>query len=422
MAADANIFQQYLQPVKSVQDYSNSFDKQEQNALTLAALRLQGQQGQQAQADDQAQRQAAMDAGGDQNALVKALMGRGLIKQAQAVQAAGLTNAKTQADTSLANAHAANYGQTTATGAYELEQKKRVAAAARWASFSSPKDALADLQGKVQSGEVAPEQAAAIAQSIPQDPAEFAKWQLAHMKEFLSPKDRVALEVPDANTVANNTQSGKNNAATVGATIRGQNLTDSRARELLNQGKVPAGYRTSPDGNLAAIPGGPADLKLQGVLNQDTQSLTSSTAAMDRLATAANEALNHPGLAGTAGLRGAIPNIPGSNAADAAALLNTLKSQVAFGVLQDMRNNSKTGGALGSVSDAEGKRLEANLAALEKSQSVDQLKTSLQKIVEYTTGAKDRLRGAYNLKHGQGNAAPSSQPAVTNGGATVSNW
>lgn len=164
--------------------------------------------------------------------------------------------------------------------------------------------------------------------------------------------------------------------------------------------RTPPGYRATENGNLEAIPGGPADLKLQGAFNADTASLTNSSASMDRLALAANEAMKHPGLPGTAGLRGMIPNIPGSEAANAAALLNTLKSQVAFGVLQDMRNNSKTGGALGSVSDAEGKRLEANLAALEKSQSVEQLQSSLQKIIDYTGGAKERLLGAYNLKHG----------------------
>lgn len=164
-------------------------------------------------------------------------------------------------------------------------------------------------------------------------------------------------------------------------------------------GKPPPGYRMTPDGNLEAIPGGPADQKQQGAFNQDTAALTGGIGSMDRLATAANEAMNHPGLAGITGLRGALPNIPGSAAADAQAKLNTLKSQVAFGVLQDMRNNSKTGGALGSVSDAEGKRLEANLAALENAQSVEQMKDSLKKIIEYTGGAKDRLQGAFNLKH-----------------------
>jgi hypothetical protein len=165
------------------------------------------------------------------------------------------------------------------------------------------------------------------------------------------------------------------------------------------QTKPPSGYRFKEDGSMEAVPGGPADTKLQGQYNADTAQLTGSTNSFDRLATATNALLNHPGLAGITGLRGAIPNVPGSDAADAQALLNTLKSQVGFGVLQDMRNNSKTGGALGNVSDQEGKRLEANLAALENAQSEEQMKRSLKAILTYTEGAKDRLRDAYNLRH-----------------------
>lgn len=57
-----------------------------------------------------------------------------------------------------------------------------------------------------------------------------------------------------------NTQS-PDNAASVGATIRGQNMTDARARDTLAQGKAPPGYRALADGSLMAIPGGPADPK-----------------------------------------------------------------------------------------------------------------------------------------------------------------
>lgn len=167
-----------------------------------------------------------------------------------------------------------------------------------------------------------------------------------------------------------------------------------------SQSKPPAGYRALPNGNMQAIPGGPADMKQQGALNADTAQLTGSISSFDRLGTAANAVLNHPGLAGITGLRGSLPNMPGGDAADAQALLGTLKSQVGFGVLQDMRNNSKTGGALGSVSDAEGKRLEANLAALEKSQSLEQFQASLRQIVDYSETAKDRVREAFNLRHG----------------------
>lgn len=176
--------------------------------------------------------------------------------------------------------------------------------------------------------------------------------------------------------------------------------------------KPPAGYRFMKDGNLEAIPGGPADTKLQGAFNQDTAQLQSSTSNFDRLASTANSILKHPGLAGITGIRGKVPDVPGTDAANARALLQTLKSQVAFDVLQDMRNNSKTGGALGNVSDAEGKRLENNLAALDTTQGIDQFKKQLAGIIEFANSAKDRLHDAYNMKH-KGVQAPSSGGGLT---------
>lgn len=192
---------------------------------------------------------------------------------------------------------------------------------------------------------------------------------------------------------------------------RSQDRRDLDKSQARIDGKAPSGYGWGPMGadgqpTLIAVKGGPADLKIAGMLNQDTQTLASGIASMDRLSTATNEILNHPGLPGVTGLRGAIPNIPGTDAANAAALLTTLKSQVSFGVLQDMRNNSKTGGALGAVSDKEISFLQSNLAALEKAQSLDQFKTQLGNIIKYTEGAKDRMRGAYNLKHGPDSTNP----------------
>lgn len=57
-------------------------------------------------------------------------------------------------------------------------------------------------------------------------------------------------------------------AASVAATLRGQNMTDARARELNAQGKIPPGYRQLADGSLQAIPGGPADPAMSKEANQ----------------------------------------------------------------------------------------------------------------------------------------------------------
>lgn len=188
-------------------------------------------------------------------------------------------------------------------------------------------------------------------------------------------------------------------------------------QQKVNQGsKPPAGYRQTAEGNLEAIPGGPADVKVQGQFNQDTAILNGTQADLDRLAREAQRLLNHPGLSKTTGIMSAVPGvgglatIPGTDAANFKAGLETLKSETGINVLQNMRNNSKTGGALGQVSDFENRMLQANLGSLDRAQSEPEFRASLQKIIKYTDEAKDRLRAAYNLKHG------AKQPAGSPGG------
>lgn len=200
-------------------------------------------------------------------------------------------------------------------------------------------------------------------------------------------------------------------------TRRGQDMqlqgALARAGSTNNAGaRPPAGYRTTPDGNLEAIPGGPADTKIQGQFNQDTATLTGSKAQLDRLAEAANKLLKAPGLERIYGLQGKLPNVPGMAGADAQAQLETLKSQIGFSVLQAMRDASKTGGALGAVTEKELGFLQNNLAALDKAQSVEQARESLQAIIKFTEDSKERLGMAYNMRHGQRAAQKPAAPAV----------
>jgi hypothetical protein len=159
--------------------------------------------------------------------------------------------------------------------------------------------------------------------------------------------------------------------------------------------RPPKGYRWNDRKELEAIPGGPADEKTQFKYAQERASYESTISELDRLGEQAEELMLHPGLGGITGMMGAIPNWPGSESSNAEAMLDTLKSQIAFSVLQAMRNASKTGGALGQVSDTEGKRLENNLAALDKAQSYDAYRKALKKIVDYVKDAKGRIGGVF---------------------------
>lgn len=74
--------------------------------------------------------------------------------------------------------------------------------------------------------------------------------------------------------------------------------------------------------------------------------------------------------------------LPGSDAADFAADLDYLVSNVAFNALQAMRDASKTGGALGQVSERELALLGATLGALKTKQSPENFKKNLNIIKE----------------------------------------
>lgn len=142
--------------------------------------------------------------------------------------------------------------------------------------------------------------------------------------------------------------------------------------------------------------------KASGRIAAET-SLRDAESNLDRLSNQAKALMANPGLSRVTGAIGAVPDFPGSQAANARAEVETLKSQVGFGVLQAMREASKTGGALGAVSDTENRLLQSNLAALDSSQSPEAFKANLQKIVDYVDGAKGRMRQAFHAQYqGQG--------------------
>ncbi len=100
----------------------------------------------------------------------------------------------------------------------------------------------------------------------------------------------------------------------------------------------------------------------------------------------------------TVGLGGrASSGIPGTSAYNFNAQLQTLKSNIAFGALTQMREASKTGGALGQISDKENELLSATLGSLDVGQSPSEFKAQLEKIkasIERWNAAVNALGGA----------------------------
>lgn len=113
----------------------------------------------------------------------------------------------------------------------------------------------------------------------------------------------------------------------------------------------------------------------------------------------------------TAGMGSTLASIPGSQARNFKAQLDTLKANIAFGELTKMREASKTGGALGQVSDREEQLLSSVLGSLDPGQSPDVLRGQLQQIEDSLTRFHQAQQGAgLGLSTIQPTSAPSAAP------------
>lgn len=111
--------------------------------------------------------------------------------------------------------------------------------------------------------------------------------------------------------------------------------------------------------------------------------------------------LNNPDLEKAFGISGISASfIPGTPAADAKADLQTLKNQSFVQGLSAMRNASKSGGAVGNVSDSEGARFESLRASLLQSQSAEKIRAELERLDKELAVSEDNMSKAYSRTYG----------------------
>lgn len=108
-------------------------------------------------------------------------------------------------------------------------------------------------------------------------------------------------------------------------------------------------------------------------------------------------------------------NTGGTAANDLRATLNTIKANVAFDKLQQMRASSPTGGALGAVSDREMELLSSALASLDQTQSAEQLLTNLNNLESIYKTITDKLNAPTANSAGGTPAPQGSQSAAPPG-------
>jgi hypothetical protein len=143
---------------------------------------------------------------------------------------------------------------------------------------------------------------------------------------------------------------------------------------------------------------------------QATQSYETTRNALDRLEREAKAIRDDKNLWRSTGALGPLWSAPGSAARDLDARMKTLTSQTGLSALQAMRDASKSGGALGSVTQGEHQILQNNVAALDQGQSPEAYRASLDRLIEYARDSKARIEKAYKSTYGEGNQPKLDQP------------
>ena len=134
-----------------------------------------------------------------------------------------------------------------------------------------------------------------------------------------------------------------------------------------------------------------ADLKKYDEAKGDRAKVDAATASADRIINTVEEAIPLVGFL-SAGLAGGL-NIPGTQGRNLEEALKTIKANLGFDRLQQMRDASKTGGALGQVAVKELEALQASIASLDRGQSPEVLKRNLEDIKFYYSRWSKAVRG-----------------------------
>ncbi|MFA5186978.1 MAG: hypothetical protein WC551_10900 [Patescibacteria group bacterium] len=130
-----------------------------------------------------------------------------------------------------------------------------------------------------------------------------------------------------------------------------------------------------------------------------TSSVKATTAEIDKLISDLKTLKLHKGVSGITGLvYGRTPNVT-AEARAAQAVFDKIMARGGFSELQKMRAASPTGGALGNVSDVEGRYLRQAFAALDKTQDTKDFKDQITSTIDELTASKQRITDAYDLDY-----------------------
>ena len=149
---------------------------------------------------------------------------------------------------------------------------------------------------------------------------------------------------------------------------------------------------------------------------QDHKQVSMATTNLGMLSQKINELDKHPGLDRIFGLVGQFPDVPGAPAADARAKHTSIVKQLAKESLQAIRDASKTGGALGNVSDKDIELLETAIQSLGKAQSTESARQAMKDVQKYSARIQNISIESFERTHGSSplaNLPPGARVAGT---------
>lgn len=142
---------------------------------------------------------------------------------------------------------------------------------------------------------------------------------------------------------------------------------------------APAGYERNPDGSVKPIAGSEAAREAAKAVAAEKTKALADVERANVVLNSLKEVLPKVG-ASTAGVGSVLAALPGTDAKDLAAKLDTIKANIGFQQLAQMRAASPTGGALGQIAVKELDFLQASLGNLDTSQSPAQLRKTIKDI------------------------------------------
>jgi hypothetical protein len=245
---DTSIYQNWLRPPKSVQEYDDESQQRDLNQLQMQSQRMQVNALRQGQQDDERLRNF-LSGGAD----LSTPQGRAGLYAASPVKASAILKdqadlARTQAQTDEANAK-------TQQTKYEFNRKKLEHGIQSLTSASTPEAARQAITDGVAQGFWTMGEAQQRMAQVPMDQQAYQQWRQSHLMSIVGAKDQLEMSAPKpteirlgdkvvtidlnprsqtykqqvtSNAVGVSPDTKANNAVA----IRGQNLTDARARDF----------------------------------------------------------------------------------------------------------------------------------------------------------------------------------------------